>query len=305
MGGEGEIRTREDVAALLVFKTNLIDHSSTSPTKPFYQNQPKCARIYAEWISMIIGFCFYCKREFRKREQKYKFCSLVCSSNFNKNGLKHIKLPPQSKFLAEFVGICLGDGCVSKYQIGITLNTIADRKYITYVINLINHLFPTIDVKMVKKVGENALEVRINSRIISDFLLEMGIVPNNKVIPAWILNSNEYRNFCVRGLFDTEGSISFKQYSGKKGVSLYKQLNFRNTNEKLMQFVRDVLISIGLNPTMTLKKSLYLSTHASIDYFNKNIGFGNPKLTERSAIRTIEEYNLWRKNAEETGFEPA
>lgn len=245
---------------------------------------------------MIIGKCLYCKREFRKREQKYKFCSLICANNFNKNGLKDIKLPSKSKFLAEFVGICLGDGCVSKYQIGITLNTIADKNYIPYVINLINYLFPTIKVKLVKKQDMNALDVRINSRIISDFLLNMGIIPNNKKVPDWILTSREYRNYCLRGLFDTEGSISFKTYVSKKGISLYKQLNFRNVNEKLMKFTRDTLKDMGLRPTMTVKKSLYLSTHESIDYFREMVGFGNPKLTERCNIRTIEEYNRWKLN---------
>ncbi|MBF8249877.1 MAG: DOD-type homing endonuclease protein [Candidatus Levybacteria bacterium] len=250
---------------------------------------------------MIIGFCPYCKRKFRKREQKRKFCSLICSSNFNKNGLKQIKLPPKSKFLAEFVGICLGDGCVAKYQIGITLNTIADKNYIPYVVNLINNLFPAIKVALVRKRDANALDVRINSRIISDFLLDMGIVPNNKKVPDWILTSGEYRNYCVRGLFDTEGSISFKTYVSKKGISLYKQLNFRNTNEKLMRFVRDALKDMGLRPTMTLKKSLYLSTHESIEYFNKRVGFGNPKLTRRATIRTVDEYNIWKNNVNFSG----
>ncbi len=250
---------------------------------------------------MIIGLCLYCKKEFRKREKKYKFCSLICSSNFNKNGLKDIHLPSQSKFLAEFVGICLGDGCVSKYQIGITLNTIADKNYIPYVINLVHYLFPTIKAKLVKKQDANALDVRINSKIISDFLLDMGIIPNNKKVPDWILTSSEYKNYCVRGLFDTEGSISFKTYVSKKGISLYKQLNFRNANEKLMRFVRDTLRDMGLKPTMTLKKSLYLSNHESIDYFNKKIGFGNPKLIQRSVIRTIEEYNIWQNNLDLSG----
>lgn len=244
---------------------------------------------------MIIGFCPYCKREFRKREQKRKFCSLMCSNNFNKNGLKHINLPPQSKFLAEFVGICLGDGCVDKYQIGITLNTIVDKDYIPYVAKLIKYIFPTIKVSFVKKQDANALDVRINSKIIADFLHDMGIISNNKKIPNWIFTSNEYRYYCVRGLFDTEGSISFKTYTSKKGTSLYKQLNFRNANERLMRFVRDTLKNMGLKPTMTLKRSLYLSNHESIDCFNRIVGFGNPKLARRATIRTIGEFNSWQK----------
>lgn len=245
---------------------------------------------------MMIGLCFYCKKKFRKREQKYKFCSLICSNNFNKNGLQRIKLPSYNKLLAEFVGICLGDGCVSKYQVGITLNTIADKNYIPYVIKIINSLFLNIKISIIQKRNENAVDIRINSKIIADFLYNMGIVPSNKRIPDWILTSTDYENYCIRGLFDTEGSISFKTYVSKKGVSLYKQLNFRNANEKLMKFVRDGLRNMGLKPTMTLKRSLYLSTHESIDYFNKKVGFGNPKLVERCNIRTIGEYNKWKNS---------
>ena len=53
-----------------------------------------------------------------------------------------------------------------------------------------------------------------------------------------------------------------------------------------MEFVRNTLVEIGLKPTMTLKKSLYLSNHKSIDYFRKEIGFSNPKLIYRSRIYT-------------------
>ena len=65
---------------------------------------------------------------------------------------------------------------------------------------------------------------------------------------------DSYKRACVRGLFDTEGSISFKLYSSAKGMRVYKQLNFRNADVKLMRFVRDELADLGLKPTMTLKR---------------------------------------------------
>ncbi|MBI5122934.1 hypothetical protein HZA75_03695 [Candidatus Roizmanbacteria bacterium] len=225
---------------------------------------------------MIMGLCLFCGKEFRKRETKYKFCSLVCSSNFNKNGLIRVVLPDFSSLLAEFVGICLGDGYISKYQTAITLNTNADKKYILYLVDLINKLFPHVKVSIIQKISENATDVRINSKIVADFFRNMGIVPSNKKIPSWIFKKEEYKKACVRGLFDTEGSISFKIYTSNVGKSIYKQLNFRNIDKELMMFVRDTLISLNLKPTMTLKKSLYLSNHTSIDIFRKKIGFSNP-----------------------------
>lgn len=232
---------------------------------------------------------------FRKREQKYKFCSLLCSSRYQAKKLRKIPLPLHSKKLAEFIGICLGDGYTGTYQTEITLNAIADKEYISYVIELIKRLFPDVTLSIAKKMGENAITLRINAKQVSDFLKKQGIIAHAKFVPAWILNTPTYRKSCMRGLFDTEGSISFKVYAGSKKVGLYKQLNFRNTNMSLMAFVRDSLLKFGYNPTRTMKKSLYLSNHDSIARFGKEIGFGNQKLQERSLIMTIDDFTSWQK----------
>ena len=240
----------------------------------------------------MIGICNFCKNTYRKREKKYRFCSLTCSSRFNLNGLKQISLPEKSTSLAEFIGICLGDGSVLKYQVSITLNSSADKEYIPYVIELSNKLFPGISPSLIKKGKENAVDIRMNSRIVADFLKNMGIVPNAKSIPLWIMNNPKYRRACTRGLFDTEGSISFKKYLSKKGLHIYKHLNFRNVDIKLMKFVRDNLLALGAKPTMTLKRSLYLSNHRSIDLFRQKIGFSNPKLIYRSHVYTINDLEM-------------
>lgn len=242
---------------------------------------------------MIRGACCNCKKTFRKRERKYKFCSISCSNRFNLNNKHVVKLPRQSKKLAEFIGICLGDGYSSIYQTEITLNAIADKEYIPYVVSLSHTLFLGATISYKKKVSENAVHVLINSKDGSDFLRKMGNIPNNKFIPSWIYKRPSYIKACIRGLFDTEGSISFKVYKGKVKIGLYKQLNFRNTNPILMKFIRDELVALGFTPTRTLKKSLYLSNHESIVRFVKVIGFSNPKLQERSRITTIESYNHW------------
>lgn len=244
---------------------------------------------------MLIGRCRKCKRRFRKREKTYKFCSLLCSNRFNLNNKNKVKVPLWSKKLAEFIGICLGDGYSSLYQTEITLNSIADQEYIPYVISLAKSLFPGATISYKKSITENTVRILINSKTVADFLKKMGNVPNNKHIPQWILRNPSYKKGCMRGLFDTEGSISFKVYAGQMKVGLYKQLNFRNTNMILMQFVRDNLIELGFKPTRTLKKSLYLSNHASIARFDKVIGFSNPKLQERSQVITIEDYRKWKE----------
>lgn len=239
---------------------------------------------------MIIGNCRNCKKEFRKRERKYIFCSLKCSSNYNKNGLKIIILPKKSSDLAEFIGICLGDGHASRYQVSVSLNSIADMEYIPYVAKLAAKLFPGATISSLKRKEYNMVDVKVNSIIVADFMKKNGVVSNNKYVPKWILKKQTYINFCMRGLFDTEGSMSFKFYKSRKGVSLYKQLNFRNANLELMKFVRDNLLLLGFRPTITLKQSLYLSSHQAIYDFVKLVGFSNPKLISKSVIENIDQY---------------
>jgi len=243
----------------------------------------KSATIYAECFSMIIGICNYCKKEYRKREQKYKFCSLYCANNFNKNGLVKVKLPKLSTSLAEFVGICLGDGHISNYQTSITLNSIADKDYIPYVVNISRLLFPDVSISLIKKKYEQATDVRLNSKMVSDFFYNMGIIPHYKKVPTWIFSKLAYRKACVKGLFDTEGSTSQKIYLSQKGPRTYYQFNFRNYDKEIMRFVRDVLLEISLKPTMTLKHSLYISNLRDIKIYMKNIGSGNPKLSQKFA----------------------
>lgn len=245
------------------------------------------------------GICKNCKKEFRKRTSKYVFCSLKCSNNFNRNGLKRVVLPLESPELAEFVGICLGDGHASRYQVTVSLNSIVDRKYVIYVTNLMTRLFKGPKITVLKRKNLNMLDVKLNSVLVAEFMRKNGVVPNNKYVPKWINKKQPYINFCLRGLFDTEGSISFKIYKAKKGISLYKQLNFRNANLGLMRFVRDNLLQQGFNPTNTLKQSLYLSNHESVNDFVRLIGFSNPKLISKSNIVNIDQYeNLAKINPE-------
>lgn len=241
---------------------------------------------------MLIGVCRQCKVVFRKREAIRKFCSLKCANSFNINGIHNITLPSLDENLAEFIGICLGDGCTQKYQTTITLNKIVDREYSHYVENLAKKLFTSEAVSLNENFNPKIIRVCINSKIATDFLKKHGIIANKKTIPNWILENQKYRKHCIRGLFDTEGSISYKLYLGKKTRSLYKQLNFRNADIKLMQFVRDTLLELDFRATTTLKRSLYLSSNKEIDRFRVEIGFSNAKLEKRSKIYDYEQLTL-------------
>lgn len=191
----------------------------------------------------------------------------------------------------------LGDGTLGSYYIRIYLNSIADKEYISYVERLCRKLFKGASISVKKKGVENCMQIQISSIRVVRFLAHMNLKP--KKIPEWIYRKNSYIRSCIRGLFDTEGSISFKVYKTKKNISLYKQLNFRNANQELMKFIRDSLLLYGFKPTDTLKRSLYLSTHKEIETFRQIIGFSNQKLIDKSFIVSWDQFlKLKHKNGE-------
>jgi intein/homing endonuclease len=154
------------------------------------------------------------------------------------------------------------------------------------VVNLAKTLFLGAYVGIFKR-NDKSVDVRINSRRVSDFLHGMGVVPHRKRVPQWVRAERRFIKTCLRGLFDTEGSISFKRYMTRKGISIYPQLNFKNANIELVQFVRDSLLSLGFKPTKTLKRSLYISNQHDVDRFRQEIGFSNPKLLTRSMRQKV------------------
>ncbi|HVT01191.1 MAG TPA: hypothetical protein VHE53_03070 [Patescibacteria group bacterium] len=165
----------------------------------------------------------------------------------------------------------------------VSLNSIADKDYHQYVINLIKKLFPTVTISIVKR-NFNMVDIKINSKIVAEFMRGMGVVPNNKYVPDWIKTNKSFSNYCVRGLIDTEGSISFKHYKSRKRESVYKQLNFRNYNPLLMNFVHKHLTNLEIKPSVSPKKSLYISNPKSINLYLRIIGFSNPKLLRKVTL---------------------
>lgn len=55
--------------------------------------------------------------------------------------VKKISYPQMSENLAEFAGIMMGDGAITKRQIAITVHSVDDRDYSLYIRSLIHRLF--------------------------------------------------------------------------------------------------------------------------------------------------------------------
>ena len=183
--------------------------------------------------------------------------------------------------LAEFVGIMLGDGGITKEQATITLNSEADKQYIEYVTNLGRILFgdkPAI----IKKKDCKAIDLRYSGIKLVNFLISIGLKRGNKVkrqvgVPDWVKKSNSYKIACLKGLMDTDGCVVVSTH--KVGLKRYVYYNpcFANRSKPLLNFVTDTLIEQGLHPSVAGER-IWLYNKAEIRAYFDHVGSSNARL---------------------------
>ena len=229
---------------------------------------------------------------------------------FNSSGgrTKKIKFPEDSEDLAEFYGIMLGDGNSyrinyynsrtdkrSTHTIKIVGDSRFDRKYfLEYVKPLIEKLFEiTVRVGKFKPKenfvnSKNAMFLESHGKELIGFLERKGFKPGNKIknklgIPDWIKKNSAFLNVCLRGLYDTDGSI-YKLTNQNS-----HQICFTNVNKILLNDVRDSLLNGGINCSKISKKDIYITKKSELRKFLKQIGFSND--------RHLKKVKRWKLNS--------
>lgn len=183
-------------------------------------------------------------REWWEREGKYK------SSAFP-NLPKPIKKPFFSKELAEFVGIMLGDGGISKYQVTITSCSKDEEIYSNFIARLAKKLF-NVPVAVLRR-EENSTIGLVISRVglVRFFSEKLGLHQGNKIkqqvdIPGWIKNNKSYSVACARGLIDTDGSVFRHSYKVNGKLYSYKKIGFTSRSKPLRKSVCGILKEAGI-----------------------------------------------------------
>lgn len=232
--------------------------------------------------------CRFCNKNFYPKYLNQNFCSLICANRFNLNNKKYIKLPKRySKDFAEFFGILLGDGSVTKYYLKVFLNPNADLGYSTYIRALSRKLFPGTFISHYFRPKKGTEEIQLSSKDVTDYIRQCGFDSIKRRIPSWISRNINFVKAAIRGLFDTEGSIGIKYFKGKNGNYFYKQLTFTNKNKYLLKFVEKQLIAFNYKPTKNSKKNIYLSNSQDICRYFREIGSNNPKLIKKLKQKTL------------------
>jgi len=147
------------------------------------------------------------------------------------------------KSIAYIIGIALGDGNLSNPNgRAVRLRVTCDRKYPLIIKTIVENLkliFPENKVSTINK--GNALDISVYCNDLEKILgwtARGGSKIIQKIsVPVWIKQSKIYQKECLRGLFQTDGSL----YSDRG----YKMVNFTSVSYTLIQDVQDMLKETG------------------------------------------------------------
>lgn len=198
---------------------------------------------------------------------------------------KIIKRPSRSALLAEFIGIMLGDGCLSsQFQVGVSFNAETDAAYGRYLQRLFRGLFG-LTATIQRRTDTHGWTVVGSSRALVEYLQAVGLVRGSKVahqvdVPSWIWTRRSYQKACLRGLMDTDGSIYRYRHCVYGHRYCHVALCFTNHSKPLLKSVERILTRFDFCPRVR-RYGVYLHRQDEIQRYFRAIGSQNPKHSSR------------------------
>lgn len=200
--------------------------------------------------------------------------------------IKVFKQPQKNELFAEFIGILLGDGGITKEQVVITLNSEMDKDYVDFVMDVENRLFGEKPKSFFRK-NCKAIAIYLNGVGLVNLLIGCGMKIGNKVkqqvdVPDWIKKTQIFRIACLRGLMDTDGGVFIHKYKVNGKLYQYKKICFTNRSVPLLIFVKGVLEELGFTPKIITKvenKKVWLYNSEEVRQYLKVVGSSNKRLS--------------------------
>jgi len=171
--------------------------------------------------------------------------------------IKVPKLPKIDDGIWELVGVCLGDGCLSKYfskydnkirySVLFTGNSIDDYWYYQrYLVPLLRSKF-NLKVNPHIRKNYNVIYTVIGSKRIFDFFKNLGMPVGKKknkikVTARMFRSSKNAKAAILRGLLDTDGCIFARKDEGYR----YPHIKISNSNLKFLLQLKKLLKQFGL-----------------------------------------------------------
>lgn len=208
--------------------------------------------------------------------------------------IKKIKYPSLDEKLAEFIGVYLGDGTLTKYFIRISGDVRYDIPYFEYLSKLTYELFG-LNSSIKKEKKYNTLNLTIFSKEMCSFLnreyrLKFGDKIKNKAkIPKQLMKNKEILLDCIRGLIDTDGSICRRGRNGSQFC-----IQFTSHNKYLLNQVKEIMKKEGIF-TFGDKTGAGTNKRENIIKYFRVIGSSNLRHIIRFHLRFYKNKTIYRK----------
>ncbi|MFH1458607.1 MAG: hypothetical protein ABIG31_05555 [Candidatus Omnitrophota bacterium] len=208
---------------------------------------------------------------------------------------KDISYPKKCASLAEFLGIVMGDGGLTDYQLKITLNRYTDIEYTIFVKKLIKDLFGVHPV-IISHKSDKSDDVVVYSKNVVEFLEKVGLKRGNKLennidIPHWIKRNTIFEIACLRGLADTDGSFYNCNHMVKGRPYSNFAFCFTSRSKNLVKSVFHILEANKFAPVI-YNERVYLYRIKNIRKYFEIVRSHNPKHIKKyvAFARTLQKY---------------
>lgn len=197
-----------------------------------------------------------------------------------------MKIPPTiNKTVAELVGIILGDGHVSKYQVSITLDMTSDKEYAIRVSRLCYEVFGVVPT-LRKRPALNCVVLTLSSVALTRWLNSIGIPCGDKLkngvdIPDQIKHEPTLFRACARGLFDTDGSIYLETHTYKDRKYSYPRMMFTSASPAILDSFFVACHGNGILARRRGVKRVAIEPFTDIKQYFRIIGSSNQKHLDR------------------------
>ena len=207
---------------------------------------------------------------------------------------KKVILPVRSADIAEWVGIVSGDGGMTNYQITITSHSVDDREYQQFLVKFIYKLFGVHASTAINR-NYKAVSTRVSRKLLVDYCVSrLGLRTGNKVrrqigIPSWIKKGGRDTFIsCLRGLFDTDGSVYYHKYKVNSKPYSYTKMAFTSASSKLVDDVWWLLSKAGIISRISRNhKDVVIDSKEMVKKYFDTIGTNNPKHLKRYQSQPI------------------
>lgn len=235
--------------------------------------------------------------KYSKNLSKWRMRGYKKSKFGNFSNKKDIIIPKLNENLAEFLGICLGDGTLTKYFLRISLDLKVDKPYSEYVSTLGEEIFgikPSVKDDLLRGV----INVKFYSVDMCNFLNKKLELPHGDKIKykTRILDrvfvKRELMLSCLRGLVDTDGNIGNGVFFSSKNPDLMNQITqFCKVNKIFTDFDKFTVGTGSFEKVNKYFKEIGSSNLRNIVRFQKMfIGKRKPYIKNNDLIKFYDQY---------------